>query len=177
MVNALLQGRPKQAGQTLARFAVNTTVGVAGIFDPATRMSLPSRNEDFGQTLGVWGWKRSRYVELPLFGPRTVRDVFGLVGDAPLAPLQYVEEDKVRVFAQGLQLVDVRTQLMAVDSMREGAADEYALVRDAWLQRRNYQINEDRKRDDELPEYLQDDVDPYVPVDVMPVVPGAPTGG
>jgi phospholipid-binding lipoprotein MlaA len=177
MVNALLQGRPKQAGQTLARFAVNTTVGVAGIFDPATRMSLPSRNEDFGQTLGVWGWKQSRYVELPLFGPRTVRDVFGLVGDAPLAPLQYVEEDKVRVFAQGLQLVDVRTQLMAVDSMREGAADEYALVRDAWLQRRNYQINEDRKRDDELPEYLQDDVDPYVPVDVMPVVPGAPTGG
>jgi phospholipid-binding lipoprotein MlaA len=177
MVNALLQGRPKQAGQTLARFAVNTTVGVAGIFDPATRMSLPSRNEDFGQTLGVWGWKQSRYVELPLFGPRTVRDVFGLVGDAPLAPLQYVEEDKVRVFAQGLQLVDVRTQLMAVDSMREGAADEYALVRDAWLQRRNYQINEDRRRDDELPEYLQDDVDPYVPVDVMPVVPGAPTGG
>ena len=177
MVNALLQGRPKQAGQTLARFAVNTTVGVAGIFDPATRMSLPSRNEDFGQTLGVWGWKRSRYVELPLFGPRTVRDVFGLVGDAPLAPLQYVEEDKVRVFAQGLQLVDVRTQLMAVDSMREGAADDYALVRDAWLQRRNYQINEDRRRDDELPEYLQDDVDPYVPVDVMPVVPGAPTGG
>ena len=176
MVNALLQGRPKQAAQSLARFLVNTTVGVAGIFDPASSFNIPNRSEDFGQTLGVWGWKKSRYLELPLFGPRTVRDAFGLVGDAPLAPLQYVEEDKARVFAQGLQLVDVRTQLMAVDSMREGAADEYALTRDAWLQRRNYQINEDRKRDDELPEYLRDDVDPYVPVDVMPVVPGAPGG-
>ncbi len=176
MVNALLQGRPKQAGQTLARFLVNTTIGVAGIFDPATRFNIPNRSEDFGQTLGVWGWKKSRYLELPLFGPRTVRDAFGLVGDAPLAPLQYVEEDKARVFAQGLQLVDVRTQLMAVDSMREGAADEYALTRDAWLQRRNYQIERDRKADDELPEYLQDDVDPYIPVDVMPVVPGAPGG-
>lgn len=178
MVNALLQGRPGQAGDSLMRFLVNLTMGVGGVFDPATRLDIPNRSEDFGQTLGVWGWKQSRYVELPLFGPRTVRDTFGLVGDAPLAPLQYVEEDKVRVFAQGLQLVDVRTQLMAVDSMREGAADEYALVRDAWLQRRNYQINEDRKRDDDaLPDYLEDDIDPYVPVDVMPVVPGAPAGG
>src|SRR3546814_7626267 len=86
---------------------------------------------------------RSRYVELPLFGPRTVRDVFGLIGDAPLSPLRQVEEDTARVFAQGLQLVDVRTQLFAVDSMREGATDDYALVRDAWLQRRNYQRSEE----------------------------------
>jgi phospholipid-binding lipoprotein MlaA len=180
-VNGLLQGKPKQAGQSLARFAVNSTLGLAGIFDPATKFNIPNRSEDFGQTLGVWGWKKSRYVELPLFGPRTVRDVFGLVGDGRMAPLQYIEEDKARVFLQGLQLVDVRTQLMAVDRMREGAADEYALFRDAWLQRRNYQINEDSRRnrdaDQELPDYLRDDVDnPTVPVDVMPYVPGSPGG-
>lgn len=180
-VNGLLQGKPKQAGQSLARFAVNSTLGLAGIFDPATRFNIPNRSEDFGQTLGVWGWKKSRYVELPLFGPRTVRDVFGLVGDGRMAPLQYIEEDKARVFLQGLQLVDVRTQLMAVDRMREGAADEYALFRDAWLQRRNYQINEDSSRDrdadQKLPDYLRDDVDnPTVPVDVMPYVPGSPGG-
>lgn len=180
-VNGLLQGKPKQAGQSFARFAVNTTLGLAGIFDPATRFNIPNRSEDFGQTLGVWGWKTSRYVELPLFGPRTVRDVFGLVADGRLAPLQYVEEDKARVFLQGLQLVDTRTQLMALDSLRDGAADEYALFRDGWMQRRNYQINEgrdeDRTRDQELPEYLRDDVDnPTVPVDVMPYVPGAPGG-
>lgn len=180
-VNALLQGKPKQAGQSLARFAVNSTLGLAGIFDPASRFDIPNKSEDFGQTLGVWGWKKSRYLELPLFGPRTVRDVFGLVGDSPMAPLQYVEEDKVRVFAQGLQLVDTRTQLMALDSLREGATDEYALTRDGWMQRRNYQINEDSRRSreetEQLPEYLRDDdTNPTVPVDVMPYVPGAPGG-
>ncbi|MEO6366124.1 MAG: VacJ family lipoprotein [Luteimonas sp.] len=130
-LNALLQGKPKQAGQSVARFAVNATLGLGGFFDPATKLKLPNRSEDFGQTLGVWGWKKSRYVELPLFGPRTVRDVFGLVADGQLSPIRTIEEDKVRVFTQGLQLVDVRTQLMSVDAMREGATDEYALFRDA----------------------------------------------
>lgn len=174
-LHALLQGKPKQAGQSLARFAVNTTLGFGGFFDPASRFNLPNRSEDFGQTLGIWGWERSRYLELPLFGPRTVRDVVGLIGDSPLSPIRTIEEDKVRVFTQGLQLVDVRTQLMAVDSMREGATDEYALFRDAWLQRRNYQIFGDRMQqgDESLPDYLRDDVtNPTVPVDAMPVLPG-----
>ncbi|MGO1720087.1 MAG: MlaA family lipoprotein, partial [Luteimonas sp.] len=143
-VNALLQGKPKQAAQALGRFVLNTTLGIGGIFDPASDASIPHRSEDFGQTLGVWGWESSRYLELPLFGPRTVRDVFGLVGDAPLSPTRQIDDDAARIGLQGLQLVDIRTQLMAVDRMREGAADEYALVRDAWLQRRNYQIHGDR---------------------------------
>jgi phospholipid-binding lipoprotein MlaA len=84
-----------------------------------------------------------------------------------------VEEDKVRVFLQGLQLVDVRTQLLSVDAMREGAADDYSLVRDAWLQRRNYQIFGDRalEEDESLPDYLRDDSNPEVPVDAIPVTP------
>ena len=172
-LNALLQGKPKQAGQGIARFLLNTTVGVAGIFDPATEVGLPLRTEDFGQTLGVWGWEQSRYVELPLFGPRTVRDVLGLFADAPLAPLRQVEEDKARVFMQGLQLVDVRTQLLALDNMLEGAPDEYALLRDAWLQRRNYQIHGDKAaaEDESLPDYLREEQLPTVPVDAMPVLP------
>jgi len=177
-LNALLQGRPKQAGQSLGRFLLNSTVGIGGLFDPASAANIPNRSEDFGQTLGVWGWKNSRYVELPLFGPRTLRDSFGLVGDAPLSPLRQVENDGTRYFLQGLQLVDLRTQLFALDSMREGATDEYALVRDAWLQRRNYQIQADRRRQDEneLPDYLlEDDSNPTVPVDVMPIVPLSPT--
>jgi phospholipid-binding lipoprotein MlaA len=174
-VNALLQGKPAQAGASLGRFVVNTTLGVAGVFDPASRFDIPNRSEDFGQTLGIWGWKNSRYLELPLFGPRTVRDVFGLVGDAPLSLVRQVDNAEARFFLQGLQLVDLRTQLFALDSMREGATDEYALYRDSWMQRRNYQIFGDRMRegDDSLPEYLRDDqVVPTVPVDVMPLVPG-----
>lgn len=173
-LNSLLQGKPKQAGQALARFALNSTLGIAGIFDPASDLGLPLKSEDFGQTLGVWGWERSRYVELPLFGPRTVRDVVGLMGDSPLSLIRGIEEDKTRVFLQGLQLVDVRTQLFAVDGMLEGAPDEYALLRDAWLQRRNYQIfgDETLEGDDSLPDYLREEYNPTVPVDAMPIVPG-----
>ena len=173
-VNALLQGKPKQAGQALGRFAFNATLGIGGLFDPATDAKIPHNNEDFGQTLGVWGWKQSRYIELPLFGPRTVRDMFGMASDAPFGLVRQVESDKLRFFLQGLNLVDVRTQLMAVDAMRQGATDDYTLVRDAWLQRRNYQIFGDRKAEEDtgLPDYLRDDViDPAVPIDAIPVTP------
>ena len=179
-LNALLQGRPKAAGQSLGRFLVNSTLGIGGIFDPATDAEIPNQSADFGQTMGVWGWRNSRYLELPLFGPRTLRDGFGLVGDAPLSPLRQVSDDPWRYGLQGLQLVDLRTRLFAVDSMREGATDEYALIRDAWMQRRAYQIQSVRrpKDDDEgdLPDYLyDDDAMPTVPVDVMPMVPLSPT--
>ncbi|MCD9032214.1 VacJ family lipoprotein [Luteimonas sp. Y-2-2-4F] len=171
-LNALLQGRPKQAGQALGRFVVNATLGIGGIFDPASDASIPFRSEDFGQTLGVWGWRNSRYLELPLFGPRTVRDTFGLAGDAPLSPTRQIDDDGARWAVQGLQLVDVRTQLFAVDRMREGAADDYALVRDAWMQRRQYQIFGDREGDETLPDYLLDDEAlPTVPADAIPGVP------
>ena len=173
MVNQLLQGRPRDATQTFGRFVLNSTVGIGGIFDPASDLKMKRRSEDFGQTLGTWGWKRSRYVELPFFGPRTVRDVLGLAGDMPLSPTRYVEEDKARIFLQGLNLVDTRAQLLSLDSLREGAVDDYALVRDSWLQRRNYQIESHRsskqQTQDELPEYLQEENTPTVPADAMPM--------
>ncbi len=175
-LNALLQGKPKQAGQSLGRFLLNSTLGIGGFFDPATSANLPNKSEDFGQTLGVWGWKRSRYVELPLFGPRTIRDALGMAGDSPLSPLRRIGDDKLRVFLQGLQLVDVRTQLLAIDRMREGATDDYALVRDAWMQRRQYQIFGERKNeaDKSLPDYLDNgDDNPTVPINAIPVIPGA----
>jgi len=173
MVNQLLQGRPRDAVQTLGRFVVNSTLGIGGVFDPASDLKMKRRSEDFGQTLGTWGWRRSRYVELPFFGPRTLRDVFGLAGDYPLSATRQVDDDTVRYGLQGLQLVDTRAQLLSIDSLREGAADDYVLVRDAWLQRRNYQIQMDlrRTRDDELPDYLrdEDERDPMVPAGAMPI--------
>lgn len=167
ITNQLLQGRPDDAWDSLGRFLMNSTLGIGGLFDPASKALVPSRKEDFGQTLGAWGWRRSRYVELPFFGPRTVRDVFGLAGDMPLSPIRTIEEDKVRIGLQGLQLVDMRSQLLAIDDMRANAVDEYTLVRDAWLQRRNYQIENDlrgkhaRGKD-------ADDTAP-IPVDAMPM--------
>ncbi|MFI8693035.1 MULTISPECIES: MlaA family lipoprotein [Gammaproteobacteria] len=167
ITNQLLQGRPDDAWDSLGRFLINSTVGIGGLFDPASRGGVPRRSEDFGQTLGAWGWRSSRYVELPFFGPRTVRDVFGLAGDIPLSPIRTIEEDKVRIPLQGLQLVDMRSQLLALDDIRDNAVDEYALTRDAWLQRRNYQIQNDlrgrhaRGKD-------ADDTAP-IPVDAMPM--------
>jgi len=166
MVNQFLQGHANDAWDTLGRFLMNSTLGIGGLFDPASKAMVPKRNEDFGQTLGTWGWRQSRYVELPFFGPRTVRDVFGLGGDIPLSPVRTIEQDTLRIGLQGLQLVDTRAQLLSLDELRNGAVDEYALTRDAWLQRRNYQIEtdlrHDRKRDD-------DDEQHVIPVDAMPI--------
>ncbi|MEG2804409.1 VacJ family lipoprotein [Stenotrophomonas sp.] len=167
ITNQLLQGRPGDAWDSLGRFLMNSTLGVGGLFDPASKAMVPRRSEDFGQTLGAWGWRGSRYVELPFFGPRTVRDVFGLAGDIPLSPIRTIEQDRLRIGLQGLQLVDMRSQLMALDDIRDSAVDEYALTRDAWLQRRNYQIENDlrgkhaRGKD-------ADDTAP-IPVDAMPM--------
>lgn len=175
-VNALLQGRPKDAGYSLLRFSVNTTLGVGGLFDVASRMKIPYRDEDFGQTLAVWGWRQSRYVELPIFGPRTVRDIVGMVGDAPLSPLPHIGQEKAQTALRTLQLADIRARLFSVDRMREGAADDYALYRDAWLQRRNYQIMSglpgNQKQPDNLPDYLDEEIEnPDVPIDAIPIQP------
>lgn len=174
MFNLLLQGRPKDAWDTMGRFLVNTTFGIGGLFDPATKAQIKRADADFGQTMGVWGWRNSRYVELPLFGPRTVRDAFGVLGDVPLSPSHYINDDPVRYGLQGLQLVDTRAQLLPLDSLRAGAADDYALVRDAWLQRRNFQIqqrvNEKSEGEESLPDYLREPEDqPEVPANAMPI--------
>ena len=174
MVNLFLQGRPKQAWDTLGRFLINTTFGIGGIFDLASHDGVPRHDADFGQTLGVWGWRNSRYIELPFFGPRTLRDTLALGADSSLSPAHYIEADRIRYSLQGLQLVDTRAQLLPLDAMRDGASDEYALVRDAWLQRRNYQIRQrtgaDDEQDESLPDYLRDSDDvPDVPANAMPI--------
>jgi phospholipid-binding lipoprotein MlaA len=155
-VNALLQGHVRHSAEALGRFLLNSTVGVAGLFDPAARLNMPERDEDFGQTLANWGWKRSRYIELPFFGPSTVRDVLGRAGDSPLQPLAHVESDKIRISLQAIGLVDGRARLMNLDSLRDAAQDDYLLVRDSWMQRRNFQIRGDAQEGAALPDYLKE---------------------
>lgn len=153
LVNSLLQGNPRGAANALGRFLVNSTVGIGGVFDVASKAKMPNRGEDFGQTLAVWGWQRSRYLEVPFLGPRTVRDMLGMVADSRLRPVQYVEDDRTRVFLQGLQLVALRAKLLSIEGlMSQGAVDEYALFRDMWLQRRAYQIEQAGQRQDAAPD-------------------------
>ena len=173
-VNSLLQGKPNNAARNLARFAVNSTLGLGGVVDAAADANLNERAEDFGQTLGTWGWQRSRYVELPFFGPRTLRDTMGMFIDAPLSPVRHVADQNVRLGLQGLSLVDVRAELLTLDGLTEGIEDDYLLLRDTWSRRRMYQINSDRRRskdEQNLPDYLDDDRNPQAPADAIPVIP------
>lgn len=144
VVNQLLQGRPVDAGQSLGRFAVNTTVGLAGLFDPAEDIGLQRSRADFGHTMATWGWEDSRYLVLPLMGPRTLRDALGEVADSPLQPLGAVDNSTVSAALKTLELASGRTRLFALDEARRAALDDYALVRDAWMQRRNGQIRDGR---------------------------------
>ncbi len=143
-VNQALQGHPGESVQSLGRFAVNTTVGIAGVFDLASHVGLPPRDgEDFGQTLATWGWRDSRYLVLPLLGPRTLRDAVGMVGDQPLSPLGQVQDSGTATGLQALEIVDMRTRMLPLDGFRSSALDDYTFVRDAWSQRRNSQIQTD----------------------------------
>jgi phospholipid-binding lipoprotein MlaA len=145
-VNQALQGRPGDAASSLGRFVVNTTVGVVGIFDPAAHFGMPRRNsEDFGQTLAIWGWRDSRYLVLPLLGPRTVRDAVGIVSDTPLSPVWQIQDSTTAIGLQTLEVVDVRTQLLPTDQFRRDAFDDYLFVRDAWLQRRKHLIEQEQR--------------------------------
>lgn len=142
-VNQALQMRPTQAVQTMGRFVVNSTVGVAGLFDPATHFGIAKENEDFGQTLATWGWQDSRYFVMPLFGPRTIRDTVGMFADMPLSPIGRMSDVGLANTLTVLQMTDARAGALTMDGMREFALDEYVTVRDIWIQRRAAQIKKD----------------------------------
>lgn len=154
-VHLLLQGRPGAAGAALGRFAMNATLGLGGLFDPATDAGIPLCREDLGQTLGVWGWKHSRYFELPFLGPSTLRDALGFTGDFPVSPFAYVDTPE-RYYALSLYIVDLRAGALAGEKLVRGGGDDYTLVRDAYLQARDFQIN-DRSARNTLPDYLLDE--------------------
>lgn len=144
--NLLLQGHPDKSAESLGRFAVDTTLGIGGLFDPATAMHFPQFNEDFGQTLGRWGWRRSRYFLIPFLGPGMLRDRVGKLVDGQISWNHFVSSDQTRLGLLGVSLVDMRTQLLPLDKLSQGLDDDYVLVREAWGQRRNYQIDDQTVR-------------------------------
>lgn len=138
-INDLLQGKFRQAGSDLSRLVWNTTVGLGGLFDVASHMGLPKHNEDFGQTLGVWGVESGPYIVLPFLGPSTFRDTAALPADWVSDPLyHYYDVDKNGYWKlKGLYYVDKRASLLRASRLVEQAAlDEYTFMREAYLQRR-----------------------------------------
>lgn len=140
--NQLLQFKFSEATATSARFVFNTTFGLLGLIDFASDMDLPKQNEDFGQTLAVWGFDRGPYIVLPFIGPSTIRDTAGLAVDwtyfDPIFKRQTLEQSLVTLT---IKYIDIRAGLLKASNILEDTVpDRYAFVRDAWLQRREYLI-------------------------------------
>lgn len=131
-VNHVLQGKLPDAGATLGRFVVNTTVGVAGIFDPASSMGITRTQEDFGQTLGAWGIQPGPFLVLPVLGPTNARDLIGKGGDVALNPLNYPEfesDDEIRLGIALLGGINARQgAIETIDELRN-QIDPYTTVR------------------------------------------------
>ncbi len=135
--NSLLQLKIKKAGIVLGRFVINSTVGLAGLLDPASEMGLPRVNEDFGQTLGVYGLKEVAYIDWPILGPSCVRDSLGMIADTFLDPIYYLVNGWVYAGLYALdKLNETSLTIGAYESLVENAIDPYIAVRNAYYQHR-----------------------------------------
>ena len=139
-VNQVLQGKFKQSGSSIGRFLINSTIGLLGFFDVATKMGVPFYNEDIGQTLATWGYEDSRYLMLPFFGPATVRDGIGRYTDSFYHPVGIYSREQGQWWPIAARAIDQRARFLKQDAELDQAYDPYVLIRDVWLQNREYQI-------------------------------------
>ena len=146
--NNLIQFKPVGFITETSRFILNSTFGIFGLFDVASRLGIKERNEDFGQSLGHWGFASGPYLVIPFFGPSSARDGFSLAPDYYLRPdLDRFEDNKSDLALNGLSVVNLRAGLLSISDL--SGNDQYSFYRDAYLQRREYEIN-DGKIDDSL---------------------------
>ena len=155
MSNDLLQFKVRHFTQDLARFLINSTVGILGLFDVASELGLERHREDFGQTLYTWGYKKSAYLVLPILGPSTVRDTAGLTVDYfALSLWPWIESKEARYSLLGLNLIDARAKLLNKETVLDTIAlDEYTFLRDAYFQHRKYLATDGKSEklsDDEM---------------------------
>jgi len=139
-INNLLQGNVVESLSDMTRFFINSIFGLGGFFDVATEMGLEKHSEDFGQTLGKWGAKPGPYLMLPFLGPSTTRDAFTFVGDTALAPTLSLEENTARVGLISLDLINTYSAFTGIADIE--SKDQYAFLRDAYLERRKYEVND-----------------------------------
>ena len=146
VANGILQLRLGRAAQNTLRFALNSTIGIAGIFDPATAMGVPEKPTDFGETLSVWGVPEGDYIELPVFGPSTQRDALGKVVDLALDPARLLipkSKGWIVSLAKVVSKIDQRGRYSETfDSILYDSADGYAQARLLYLENRRHQLGQ-----------------------------------
>jgi phospholipid-binding lipoprotein MlaA len=141
-INQVLQFKFNKAAESAGRFVINSTIGIAGLFDVASKQGIPQYKEDFGQTLGYWGIGNGAYLMVPFLGPTTVRDGLGFIAEGmTVDPIGYIDDPRTRNIVLGTKFIDARAEMLpGSDLLDEAALDPYSFMRDAYLQRRANQV-------------------------------------
>ena len=145
-LNNVLQGKVNDGFSDLIRFTINSTIGMGGFVEVASNLGFDKHDEDFGQTLAVWGVSDGPYLVLPGLGPSTMRDSLAMIPDAFLTPLWLIDHDRTAYSLTAIDLVDTRARYLGLESVVIG--DEYLFFRDAYLQSREFEILDGQVDDD-----------------------------
>ena len=153
-INQVLQGEIKYAFNDAGRFVINTTIGLFGLIDVASKMGLERHEEDFGQTLGVWGFDSGPYIMIPFLGPSNPRDLLSRPISSFLSGTFAMEDDDVKITLVGIDALETRERLLDAETLIIG--DKYIFVKDAYVQSREYEINNGSSEDDEFLDDMED---------------------
>ena len=153
-INQLLQGEIKYAFNDTGRFLINSTFGLFGLIDVASKMGLERHEEDFGQTLGVWGFNSGPYIMIPFLGPSNPRDLLSRPISSFLSGTFAMEDDDVKFTLVGIDALETRERLLDAETLIIG--DKYIFVKDAYIQSREFEINNGSTKDDEFLDDMED---------------------
>ena len=153
-LNQVLQGKPKYAANDLSRFLINSTLGLGGFLDPASSMGLERHDEDFGQTLGLWGVSPGPYLMVPFLGPTSTRDLLSRPISSFLEVTFHMDDSNVRLSLSALDAIETRERLLDVESLLSG--DKYNFVRDSYSQSREYEIKDGLNIEDAFTDDMDD---------------------
>ena len=153
-INQVLQGEIKYAFNDAGRFVINSTIGLFGLIDVASKMGLEKHEEDFGQTLGVWGFDSGPYIMIPFLGPSNPRDLLSRPISSFLSGTFAMEDNDVKLTLLGIDALETRERLLDAETLIIG--DKYIFVKDAYIQSREYEINNGSTEDDEFLDDMDD---------------------
>lgn len=153
-VNQILQGKFAYAANDLSRFLINSTIGLAGIFDVATKIGLPRHEEDFGQTLALWGVPSGPYIMLPVLGPSSARDVFSRPVSSLLSITFHMTEDDVNLTLKAVDALETRERLLEIESLISG--DRYNFVKESYVQYIQYEVSDGVNVEDNFLDEMDD---------------------
>ena len=161
VVNQFLQGKLKMGLRDTGRFLLNSTLGLAGLFDVATPVGLEANDEDLGQTLAVWGVGSGPFVNLPFFGPSTLRDAPTRMVDFFFDPITYIDAPWEAVWGERvLDVIHSRSEILPLDATLQRTYDPYAFIRDSWLQHREFDIFDGNPPPETLEDFDDGDTPP-----------------